>query len=255
MGIAPIRYKFRKKVTSTVFSLLQAALWKIGFDWRRALSPGFSILGFDYFPARRFTESQSVRARAFALSLSPGSVLDVGAGSLIHSDFFRQAGLDVTAIDMGLSTYFEHSNSVVSSGIKFIIDDFNNFRSSEKWDLVWASHVLEHQRNPGYFLEKLISHCAENGHLVVTVPLPHRNLWAGHLSTWSPGILIYNLVLCGIDCSNAEVIQGNSEFSICVSPKKIDLPRNLAYDQGDLEKLSNFLPDWVHEDSDPWKYS
>ena len=110
---------------------------------------------------------------------------------------------------------------------------------------------MEHQRNPGIFIEKLIECCATTGHIVITVPFPHRRLWGGHLGLWSPGLLAYNIVLCGINLSSAEIFYGYRETSIIFKPLKIDLPA-LSFDSGDLLILAKYLPKGFSENSDAW---
>lgn len=244
--------KFRKRVTTFVFQSWQKMLWRSGWDWRRALSPGFSLFGVDFFRAIRVNGLQSDWALSHALNYEFHTVLDVGAGSLRHSKMFHCAGKKVSAIDLGSSVYFTNLESSEKQNIELILEDFRFYKSTRKWDLVWASHILEHQSDAGEFLKKLVSFCAEGGIVCITVPIPHRTLWSGHLSMWTPGLLIYNLTLCGLDTSNSKVIFGNGEFSVILSPRKVALPSNLVFDQGDLAKLKHLLPPWVHENSDPW---
>ena len=86
---------------------------------------------------------------------------------------------------------------------------------------------------------------------MITVPFPHRNLWGGHLTLWTPGLLAYNCVLCGLDISDSKLFYGNREISIIFKPIKIELPK-LSFDAGDLIKLSPFLPNGFTENSDGW---
>lgn len=242
----------KKRITTFIFQNWQNSLWKLGWDWRRALSPGFSIFGVDFFRAKHFSSPQSNRVLSHILKYEFNTVLDVGAGSLGHSRMFHHAGKVVTALDLGSSVYFNKNRNSSKDTFEILVEDFTFFESSRKWDLIWASHILEHQTNVGSFLTKIISFCSEAGYICITVPIPHRNLWSGHLSLWTPGLLVYNLVLCGVDASKAEVIFGNGEFSIILLLKKVTLPSNLVFDQGDLGKLKHLLPYWVYENSDPW---
>jgi SAM-dependent methyltransferase len=244
--------KFRKRVTTFIFQSWQKSLWRSGWDWRRALSPGFSLFGIDFFRAIRVNGFQADHALSHVLHYKFHTVLDVGAGSLRHSKMFSEAGKKVSAIDLGSSVYFSSIESGESQNIELILEDFRFYETIRKWDLVWASHILEHQSNAGEFLMKLVSHSSEGGIVCITVPIPHRTLWSGHLSMWTPGLLIYNLTLCGLDTTNSKVTFGNGEFSVILSPRKVVLPNNLVFDQGDLDKLKHLLPSWVYENSDPW---
>ena len=150
---------------------------------------------------------------------------------------------------MGTSIYAKSSKI---KNLNIINTDFNYFKPVDKYELVWASHILEHQRNIGSFIEKLIECCEEDGQVCITVPDPHRNLEGGHLSLWSPGFLAYNVVMCGLDLSSSIFIGGHDEFSILFKPTRIKLPDDLTYDYGDILKISPYLPQGLTEGSDPW---
>ncbi len=85
-----------------------------------------------------------------------GTVLDIGSGLGTHSDIFLKAGKKVTAIDFGHTEYLErmkgHPNFRGIAG-NFLTYDFGG----ETFDLVWSSHVLEHQLDSHDFLRKTIS--------------------------------------------------------------------------------------------------
>lgn len=220
-------------------------------NYRQAITPGISLFGINIFIDRRPGEHKfrSTYALEYALRLNPGSVLDVGSGGGYHAQAFRDSGNDVTCVDYGTSVYARETRA---NGIEVIHQDFNAYQPETKFGLVWASHILEHQRNPGSFLEKLVACCAERGHVCVTVPDPHRKLWGGHVSLWTPALLAYNVVLCGIDLSDAVFVRGTDEFSLIFSPRKIALPANLTYDMGDVDLLAPYLPSGIVENCDPW---
>jgi len=100
--------RVQKKITTGIFQTLQQTLWKFGWDWRRALTPGFTILGINFFRAKRVAGKQSENALNQVLSYPFETVLDVGAGSLVHSKKLSEAGKKVTAIDLGDSIYFKN---------------------------------------------------------------------------------------------------------------------------------------------------
>lgn len=162
------------------------------------------------------------------LALDVESVLDVGSGAGDHAKLFRAAGKRVTTLD--------HSSHL---GNPDILGDFLE-TTVGKFDLVWASHVLEHQRNPGLFLEKARDCCM--GYLAITVPPAKHNIVGGHVTLWNAGLLVYNMVLAGIDCSKADVWSyGYNISAIVPCSGAITLP-DLVMDAGDLEKLQTFFP-------------
>jgi len=231
---------------------MRASLGAMKLNLTYSLTPGVSVMGMNLF---RDSRAGPLRYRAcyamdYAIAaLKPKTVLDVGSGGGFHAQEFRKNGSKVTCIDFGTSIYAENAEN---EGLEVIYTDFNTYQSSVKYDLVWASHILEHQRNPGAFIEKLVEACAEDGHVCITVPDPHRNLWGGHVSLWSPGLLAYHVVLCGVDASDAKFVRGSNEFSIIFKPRRVPVPADLHYDYGDLQKLEKYLPQGLTESSDPW---
>ncbi len=172
------------------------------------------------------------------------TVLDVGCGGGQQARMFCNAGKDVTGIDMPTSHHvFEIKESVAALPIKYICDDFATHDFNGKlFDCVFACHVLEHQRNAGMFLGKMISVTEDQGYLCVTVPPAKKQIVGGHVSFWNAGLLLYNLVLAGIDCSQAMVKSYGYNVTVIVQKKAITLPDNLSHDSGDIEKLAQFLP-------------
>lgn len=162
---------------------------------------------------------------------------------------FKQTGADVTCIDFGTSVYAQ--KAIKTDGINVINVDFLKWVPEQKYQLVWASHILEHQRNLGIFIEKLIECCEDNGVICITVPFPHRNIWGGHLTLWQPGLLAYDIVMCGIDLSNAKMLYGYREMSIIFKPQKVALP-DITFDNGDVTKLEHLFPMGFKENVDSW---
>lgn len=230
--------------------LVRRTLSFLGLNVRYQVTPGISFLGFNvFFDARPGPpKPRSHYALEEVLKLRPDSVLDVGSGGGIHARAFAECGAKVLCVDYGTSVY-ARSSSANAQETAYV--DFMNFLPPHKFSLVWASHVLEHQRNVGLFIDKLIECCADDGYICITMPDPHRNLWGGHLTQWSPGLLAYNIVLSGVDLSSSKLIRGTNEFSILFKPLKFVLPK-LTYDSGDLILLRSKLPGGLSENSDPW---
>ena len=156
------------------------------------------------------------------------TILDIGAGRCLHTDFFREHGKVVTATD-----YYAIRSDVVEGdymGLKF-----------PQHDAVWCSHVLEHQLNVQLFLEKMLSEVKEGGVIAITVPPLKHYIVGGHVSLWNAGLLLYRLILAGIDCSEASVRCYGYNISVIVRKKTITLPK-LYHDAGDIELLSEWFP-------------
>lgn len=170
------------------------------------------------------------------------SVLDIGCGAGDHSDLFLKNKKKVYAVDVGYSNYFK-SREKGFDDIEFIIGDFNDVDfESKQFDCVWASHILEHQRNVGSFLDKISSVTNDNGIICITVPPRKPDIVGGHVTLWNGGLLLYNLVLAGLDCSDAKILTYGYNISIIIRKQTFELPDGLSHDYGDIKKLSSRFP-------------
>lgn len=157
-------------------------------------------------------------------------VLDVGSGEGAHARAMSDAGFSVTTCDPG------HTSDLPWA---FLSD--NVVRPPQGYDGVWLSHVLEHQTDVGATLRKARDLLASDGVLCVTVPPFKHSIVGGHLTVWNEGLLLYNLVVAGFDCSQARVGTYGYNISVIVRRKDAALPV-LKYDQGDIELLAPFFP-------------
>lgn len=159
-------------------------------------------------------------------SLEFHTVLDVGSGDGSHAAFFRSLDKKVTTLDL--------SNADICA-------DYNELDLKDKFGLVWCSHVLEHQRNPGSFIEKMIGNTLDDGYIAITVPPLKNEIVGGHVTLWNAGLLLYQMILSGLDCSKAKVKTYGYNISVIVQKRMIELPE-LKYDFGDIEALSEYFP-------------
>jgi SAM-dependent methyltransferase len=158
------------------------------------------------------------------------TVLDIGCGNGVHSEAFIHCKKTVTSVDIG-SLY-----------PKAIRGDFNTLHfENQKFDLIWASHVLEHQLNVHNFLSKCRSLQNPGSFIAITVPPLKHEIVGGHVTLWNPGLLMYNLVLAGYNCSKARVKQYGYNISVIAEADTFELD-NLKYDYGDIEAISKWLP-------------
>ncbi|RPI39743.1 MAG: class I SAM-dependent methyltransferase [Betaproteobacteria bacterium] len=160
------------------------------------------------------------------------TVLDIGSGAGEHARFLRHFGKQVFAVDRVAGADY--------------VGDFNTLVLDRQFDVVWCSHVLEHQRNVGAFLEKIFAALKDDGILALTVPChPRERLIAGHLTVWNAGLLCYNLVLAGFDCSEAKLLQ-TFELGLIVRKRKAGRAELGHYDPGlagdELDRLGRFFP-------------
>jgi SAM-dependent methyltransferase len=171
------------------------------------------------------------------------TVLDVGSGAGKHADEFERAGKRVTTIDIGESFYYQQR----ACPERDIQADYLNYTFDGPFDLVWACHVLEHQPNPNIFLTKIYNDLRDGGWIVVSVPPLKMELVGGHVSLWTGGLLLYQLVLAGFDCRHASVLKYGYNISVIVKKKPIDNMPALHFDKGDIERLLPYLPTGLSE--------
>lgn len=164
------------------------------------------------------------------------SLIDVGSGGDHHKRFFQKFCDNVYTNDF--DEKLEGQNYP---------GDFMQIKFDRKFQVVYASNVLEHSRNVGMFIEKLFSICEDDGYVAIMVPRPHLNkLLSGHITTWTTSTLIYNIVMCGFDCSQAKVCNGVYEKSVIVQKRPIpQKDPDFVYRSGvvdDVGKLAKFFP-------------
>lgn len=151
------------------------------------------------------------------------NILDIGAGKAeSHAKIMRGKGLKVDTIDFFPSNTYQ--------------GDYNLVVFNKEYDGIWCSHVLEHQPNVGSFLRKIFTNAKDDGVVCITVPPLKDTIVGGHLSLWNAGLLIYNMILAGFDCSEAKVKSYGYNISVIVRKKKFKLPP-LTYDTLDVKRI------------------
>lgn len=169
----------------------------------------------------------------FKLDLQPASrILDIGPGQCEATDRMRARGFRVTTCGPQSHNDIKGLWPLRSSYVR------------KAFDGVWACHVLEHTTNPGAFLTGCFEALKLGGILAITVPPAKTQMVGGHVTIWTPGLLLYQLILARFDCSGARVMQYDYNISVVLAKSPIQLP-NLHYDNGDLEKLAPFFPEFL----------
>jgi SAM-dependent methyltransferase len=183
-----------------------------------------------------------------AISTKPESVLDVGAGGGLHSMGFISGGATrVVGIDpqfMALThECYEHKHDPYES-----VD-----LGDEQFDVVWASHVLEHVPNVQHFLIHLHKWTKPDGWIAIAVPTDRqRRLHIGHLTLWTPAHLIYNMICAGIDCKDALWYTSNLSIGVFVRKKDtIDLSWRTSLPT-EQNALNQFMPKMVLNEDGAW---
>lgn len=162
------------------------------------------------------------------LKKQPDSVLSVGEtydGQ--HATVMRQSNIEVTTIDMQSPADYVGDYMAV---------DFT------PQETIWCSHVLEHQRNPGHFLDKMYQELTTGGWLFLTVPPQKSKLAGGHVTIWNGTVLIYQLILAGFDCREADVWRYGYNISCVVQKTEPPMLEDLVYDKPDKPKIAKYFP-------------
>ena len=122
------------------------------------------------------------------------SALDIGSSHGNHTKIMRHFGLSVDQID-------KYENNAE------INNDFNTYNFKKKYDVIFCSHVIEHQRNVGFFLDKIFDTLTDNGVLVISGPKhPAERFVEGHIQSTIMPIFLQNLIFAGFDCKNAKIL-------------------------------------------------
>lgn len=172
------------------------------------------------------------------------TVLDIGSGAGEHAQILHKYQKKVTALDFGTSIYAQKKGNNYDE-IEWIEADFFKYKPSHKFDCIWASHVLEHQSNPGLFISKCMQLVKEDGLIAITIPPMDEYVLGGHLTNWNAGLLLYNLVFNGIDCSDCSIISYGYNISVIVKNRKHGAV-DLTYDNGDIVKLLQYFPECIN---------
>lgn len=163
-------------------------------------------------------------------NLSP--ILDIGSGEGYHAKTFITRGYEVATISLAPPADY--------------VEDFLKWQTPKIFSSIWACHVLEHQRNPGLFLDKCFEVLKPGGLFAITVPPLKHNIVGGHVGLWNEGLLLYHLILAGFDCSQAKVLKYGYNISVLVRKVPAKLPQ-LTSSKSDIKLLAEFFPFPVYQ--------
>ena len=172
-----------------------------------------------------------------------GSVAIIGPGDDkedIDYFFYRKPRPSLSIV----SPTVPHNPDGCAEHINAIMEESPLFRV----DTIWATHVLEHSRNPGRFLDVCYESLMPGGNLFISVPPAKHEIVGGHVSLWNLGLLMYHLILAGFDVRNGVYsTQGYNCFANVQKPMvPIQLP-DLAHDHPDIDTLAaaGLWPEWL----------
>ena len=183
------------------------------------------------------------------------TVLDIGSGDGMASWIFKFLGKKVISVEP--FPIVPHLESIDIYTPDYT-NDYMEVNLSTKVDAIWCSHVLEHVRNSGNFLDKIYNDLKDGGILALTVPFNDMTddlLWHcfGHYNKYTHSLLIYQLVCAGFNCKDIHVANYMGQIGIIL--KKV--PNNLPKIGTGItrEDLGQFFPDEMkikNGDSGTW---
>ena len=137
------------------------------------------------------------------------TALDIGSFEGYHTKLMRSFGIKVDQIDK----YIKDAE---------INEDFNEYNFKSKYDVIYCSHVIEHQRNIGQFLDKIFDIMHDHYILIISGPKhPVERFVEGHINTCILPVFLQSLIYAGFDCKKGKMMQiGGIENSFIVKKDK-----------------------------------
>jgi 2-polyprenyl-3-methyl-5-hydroxy-6-metoxy-1,4-benzoquinol methylase len=165
------------------------------------------------------------------------TILDVGSGAGAHAKVFESKEHFVDTVD-----FFDYCT---------FKGNYMDLNIEKKYDAIWCSHCLEHQLNPNNFLIKIKSNTKENGWIAITVPPLKHEIVSGHMTLWNAGLLLYNLVITGVNCNEAMIKKYDYNITVITKNKSFEVPK-LKYDADDLITLKDYFPSSIIRNAKGW---
>ena len=135
------------------------------------------------------------------------TAIDIGSGEGKHAKILKAAGLQVFQLDK----YSDTAEYKV---------DFIEYKFDRKFDIVFCSHVIEHQRNVGNFLDKIFDIMSDDGLLIICAPKHHaENLIEGHLNCFFTSYFSQHLIHSGFDLKEGKYLSCDQIENAAIVPK------------------------------------
>lgn len=152
------------------------------------------------------------------------SVLDIGCGDGHEVEIFRTMASRVVGINADPNPAFPCD----------FFGDYQDYKADDTFDVIWCSHVLEHVRNTGLFLEKVFDDLSDGGLLALSVPYhDFKAGWdtfiLGHNTRYNVCLLIFQLVAAGFDCRHISYRVYCGQISVLIKKTPNNISRtNMA---------------------------
>ena len=171
-------------------------------------------------------------------------LLDIGCGQGLQGRMFQDYGKDVVGLTMSKNNGY--AGECISK-VEYV--DFLKYKSDKKFDIVWASHMLEHVPNVQEFVDKMKEHVKKGGIIAITVPAREKNILLTHVHSFSAGRILRYLLCAGIDCRNAEILEYGYNLSVIIPDIQfisenydVEGMQNQSADFQEVDHIFKYLP-------------
>jgi len=158
--------------------------------------------------------------------------LDIGCGDGVHGDIMKHAGLKVTGVDK------------YSDKADYNMDFMSYTKAREmNFNVVFCSHVIEHQRNVGDFLDRIYDVLSDDGVLIISAPNhPAETLIEGHINSFIFPLFLQQLIHAGFDCKSGKYLSLIENSFIVSKAKDFELNERLENGYQWTDKHQNRSP-------------
>lgn len=155
--------------------------------------------------------------------------LDVGCGRGTHLWVFQQLGFEVTGLDLSAS-HVEFVRKELN--LEVVQSSSDDFECSDKFDCIWACHVIEHVSCPHAFMKHLLRCLDKDGMIVLHTPLTddkileqekYRDIY--HTLFFDPFTLGLLAAMHGMKCS------GGNHVYFLIDSNVMNFSRRFVRDQ------------------------
>ncbi len=190
-----------------------------------------STWGIDSVPGREAVLDYLVEKYTFK------TVIDVGCGKGDFFHYLNKKNIEVegTGIDM------IDEDDIVYKDFTYIKTDFINYEPAEKYDLIFSSHTIEHNPNTDEFIKNFFKFGKDHGIFCLVWPPPKPQIVGGHVHVFNLGLMLYNIIRTGVDCSNVEMIKCGYNLCLVGKFKFFELPE-LTFNRFEIDMLKQYFP-------------
>lgn len=180
-----------------------------------------------------FSLIEFIGSASESIGIKYKTCIDIGSGDGVQTEILRHAGLKVFQLDK------------YSSSAEYQVD-FLDYAFDGQFDVVFCSHVIEHQRNVGMFLDKIYDILSDDGVLIISAPKHEADVMIeGHLNCFITPYFIQHLMHAGFNLKNGKYLScgGIENAAIISKDLNFDLEdrKQNGYRWTDRQKATSFV--------------